>query len=606
MELPKRAAGDEYTKVGEYPELRRRLRTASKGIDVPTAAVYAFDERTKLLPHLFYIQRMSPAGVRSLGAALFDSGLTNVRVVLQQWTPNFRPSRARLNGKSLEMLLVSSMQIHAERAYELISDACRNSGPSRPLIIAGGPKVIYEPWDMFGIGGDPNVGADIACTGEEFILMQLIEVLLTYRGKSGTMLEAFRAARRDGAIAGIPGLMYREDDAPDARLLSTGVQRLVRDLDEMPHPVIGYSLLEPPHRTEELSLTPLEASQVRRRTPVGSLTLSHGCKFNCDYCPIPAYNQRTYRHKSGERVADEMKQLNERFGIRLFFGTDDNFFNNRGPVEEMFTAMASTTIAGKPLGDVVHWGTEATEFDTWKNRDLLPLAQRAGLRAIWFGIEDITATLVKKGQSVNKTAELFDLLRDHSILPMPMMMHHDGQPLYTRGRMYGLLNQVNYLRKCGAQSMQVTVLTPAVGTRAYEANYDKRLVFDAVGGAPVLQYQFDGNHVVASNSKRPWALQLNVLLAYMSFYNPLNLARNLLNPFRRSLTAMGVFRQMLGMTGLIPTAVHSVSWAWRLRRGPIQRAEKPPGPKAPVVELEQGIDSASKRTVTMSHQFSPA
>ena len=87
---------------------------------------------------------------------------------------------------------------------------------------------------------------------------------------------------------------------------------------------------------------------------------------------------------------------------------------------------------------------------------------------------------------------------------MPMMMHHDAQPLYTRGSRYGLLNQVNFLRKCGAQSLQVTVLTPAVGTRSYEDTFEKGLVFDTVGGKRVEQWQFDGNHVVASSLSEPW------------------------------------------------------------------------------------------------------
>ena len=42
---------------------------------------------------------------------------------------------------------------------------------------------------------------------------------------------------------------------------------------------------------------------------------------------------------------------------------------------------------------------------------------------------DMTATLVKKGQSVDKTSEAFRLMRDVGICPMPMMMHHDSQPL---------------------------------------------------------------------------------------------------------------------------------------------------------------------------------
>ncbi len=283
MELAARQKGDEFTTVGEYPALRQRIRVAASGLNIPTVVVYAFDKRTRLLPYYFSSYRMAPAGPRAVGAALHDSGLTNTRIVLQQWTPNFRPSYARLDGKRLEMLLVSSMQIHAECAYRLVADACTDDASLRPLIIAGGPKAIYEPWDMFQVGGDPNVNADVVVTGEEFVLMQLVEVLLAFRGDRGTMREAFHRARQDGALVGIPGLVYREDDSVDAPLVTTGIQRLVGDLNESPHPLIGYKLLERPHRKPGLQFQPLPISRVNRYSPIGSLSISHGCKFNCDY-----------------------------------------------------------------------------------------------------------------------------------------------------------------------------------------------------------------------------------------------------------------------------------------------------------------------------------
>ena len=139
MELPKRLKGDEYTAPGEYPALRQRVRQAAKGLSIPTVVVYSFDRRTRLLPYIFSSHRMAPAGARAVGSALYDSGLTNTRIVLQQWNPSFSPSQARLDGQPIEMLLVSSMQIHAEKAYRLIADAC-TAGTARPLIIAGGPK----------------------------------------------------------------------------------------------------------------------------------------------------------------------------------------------------------------------------------------------------------------------------------------------------------------------------------------------------------------------------------------------------------------------------------------------------------------------------------
>ena len=49
--------------------------------------------------------------------------------------------------------MVSAMQIHSEPAYRLIRDAWQ-LGDNRPLILAGGPKAVYEPWDFFGLSPD--------------------------------------------------------------------------------------------------------------------------------------------------------------------------------------------------------------------------------------------------------------------------------------------------------------------------------------------------------------------------------------------------------------------------------------------------------------------
>ena len=61
------------------------------------------------------------------------------------------------------------------------------------------------------------------------------------------------------------------------------------------------------------------------------------------------------------------------------------------------------------------------------------------------------------------------------------MMHHDGQPLASKGNLYGLLNQVNFLRKSGSVSVQVTILTPSVGSKGYEEPFEKGMVIDQAG-----------------------------------------------------------------------------------------------------------------------------
>src|SRR5262249_54062217 len=230
--------------------------------------------------------------------------------------------------------------------------------------------------------------------------------------------------------------------------------------------------------------------------------------------PIPAYNQFTFRYKSPARLRDEMEVVARTTGIPCFFGTDDNFFNNRETVEATFTELGRGKLWGKPFRDQVFFGTEATEYDVYKNQDRLPVCRDGGLRAIWFGIEDMTAELVKKGQSPEKTRNLFEAMTRVGICPMSMMMHHDGQPLASRGSLYGLLNQVNFLRRAGSVSVQVTILTPSVGSKGYEEPYAKGMVIGTAGGQRVEDHHYDGNHCIATDDPRPWRKQLNIYLGY--------------------------------------------------------------------------------------------
>ncbi|MCA9243423.1 MAG: hypothetical protein KDA32_05680, partial [Phycisphaerales bacterium] len=482
------------------------------------------------------------------------------------------------------MFMVSAMQLHAGSAQQLIRDACRLAPAQRPLIIVGGPKYIYEPWDAFGVDPADPWGADVAVTGEEYVVLSLIETLLEARRPGESMRAAFARARDSGALDGIPGLVYPRGSTPlvAEELVDTGVQRLVADLDELPDPVLGYRLLEPPSRAETLGPRALPDDQIRRLSPIGSLTLTFGCKFACPYCPIPAYNQRQHRAKSGARIAEEMTRLYDTFRLRYHFGSDDNFFNSTERTLDIVETLAKTQIDGAPIRKRIRWGTEVTVHDTLRLRDHLPDVRLAGVRSLWLGVEDMTATLVKKGQSVDKTSEAFRLLQQNGISPMPMMMHHDEQPLISRGpRPYGLLNQVRLLRKAGAVSMQVLMLVPATGSKLFGGTYTSGMAYDSVGGRKVEEHMLGGNYVIASNHPKPWRKQINIWLAYMYFYNPLRFLVALVRP-KSKLYLVDAMWQGLGMWGLAETIRRTFTWTFRLRFGKIVRKSAPPMNRIPM------------------------
>jgi Radical SAM superfamily len=341
----------------------------------------------------------------------------------------------------------------------------------------------------------------VVVTGEQYVLLELLNTLIEYRSARGTMRSAFEQARSDGALETLPGLVYLAPGASarEPALIDTGLQRLVRDLDELPGEETALELLEPPHRGTGLSPKALEPARVGRCARIASLLVTQGCKFNCSYCPIPAVNQKSWRSRSPEALVRTIASIYERFHIKYFFEADDNFFNRRETAEGLLTAMARSTVSSVPFRERIRFATEATQFDTYRNHDLLPLARDAGMHALWFGIEDLTATLINKGQKPTQTIELFRLLAEQKISPMAMMMFHEGQPYYTRNALYGLYNQIKFLREAGAVSMQCTVHGPAVGTREQKQPMRKAEFFEAsaVTSSP--------NHdtTVTTSSSRP-------------------------------------------------------------------------------------------------------
>jgi radical SAM superfamily enzyme YgiQ (UPF0313 family) len=585
MELPSRPKNDRYTRPGHYNELERRLRANPACGDIPVLVAYAFDWRTRLGPYLFADMQLLTAGPRHIAAALYGAGFTKLRIVQRQWNRRLQPSEARFDGAPPQMLLVSSMQIHSASAYELIADAYK-LGDERPLILAGGAKAIYEPWDFFDFEHEGRrYDADVVCTGEEFVLLELMDRLMESRASGEHLRKTFHRLRRSGLLDDILGLVYRphgwQEEASGRRtahqepLIDTGTQRLVQNLDEMPHPIHALGLLEPPHSRRALARRPIPLEKLSRWGGVVAIVTTHGCKFHCPYCPIPAYNQFTFRYKSPQRLRDEIEVIANRTNIDYYFGADDNFFNNRETVEETFTELAKGKFRGKPFRDSLVFGTEATEFDVYKNQDLLPLAREGALRAIWFGIEDMTAELVKKGQSPEKTRHLFQVMKRLGIAPMSMMMHHDGQPLASRGNLYGLLNQVRFLRKSGSVSLQVTILTPSVGSKGYEEPYETGMVIEQAGGMKLQDYQYDGNHCIATSDRKPWRMQMNIYLAYLSFYNPLNFVKALA-AWKDPLWKFRVVYQVYGMAGLPKSFKRGFSWLWSLYKGPVKKMEEQP------------------------------
>lgn len=574
MELPQRRNDDRFLPQGRYRELQECVRRSVPLSQVRSMVISAFDRSTRMFPFINFDAHMIPCGPRSIAAAMYEAGMTRTRFVYQLWSPNIDPSQARIDGNPIDLLLVSAMQVHSAPAYKLVEQAWR-TGEHRPLIIAGGPKACYEPFDYFGLGPDGEVGVDVVVTGEEPVLLELLTALAGFGAGPGKMREAFVRAKHAGALEQIPGLVYSLDDRHNGmNLTNTGIQRLMTDMDDLPMTSVGYRLIEPHHRRKTLSLEPIPIEKLGGKRMITTVLITRGCKYNCHYCPIPAYNQRSYRRKSPQRVAEEFADCSRQMDSRYIFGADDNFFNSRQYAEETLQTLASKQINGKALGKRLRFGTECTVADAYKLRDLFPIARpnRAGLAGLWMGVEDLSAQLVDKGQGYEITQKLFEEMRRNNINPMVMMMHSEDQPIHAPDGLSGFVDQLKFLFKAGAVGAQCTVVNPAIGSRWMNEAYQKHLLFHSVGGQKIPDAYFDGNHVLATERPDAWRVQVGYFRGYMAFYNPINLVRTFFEK-NKYIRNKRIFYQLWGMATLVQTFWKLKGYLWRLWRGKIERAQ---------------------------------
>jgi hypothetical protein len=107
------------------------------------------------------------------------------------------------------------------------------------------------------------------------------------------------------------------------------------------------------------------------------------------------------------------------------------------------------------------------------------------------------------------------------------------------------------------------------------------MTYDSVAGRKVETHMLDGNYVVASEHKEPWKKQLNILAAYLFFYNPARFLWGLVRP-KSKLYLADSGMQIIGMYGLSQTIRRTFGWALRLIKGDIQRKREIPASPIPM------------------------
>jgi len=250
------------------------------------------------------------------------------------------------------------------------------------------------------------------------------------------------------ALSKIEGISFRHGQA----IQHNPSRPLMENLDALPFP--GYHFVK--DHASKYHFTMMAGHKAR----YGMVEASRGCPHRCTFCSQWKHWQGVWRHKSVERVAQEIEYLYTNYDNRLIWLTDDNF----GLGKRM--DQLCDQLVQRGFADDLTIFMQARCDDIVKSQDLLPKMYKAGISWLLLGVESHNkATLdgFRKGTNPQDNKTAVELLKKNGIFTQATCIIGDRSD--SAEKAHDLREFVNFLDPDLAIFM---ILTPFPGTDLFE------------------------------------------------------------------------------------------------------------------------------------------
>ncbi len=186
-------------------------------------------------------------------------------------------------------------------------------------------------------------------------------------------------------------------------------------------------------------------------TPNMSVFFGRGCPYRCRFC---ARSYHTVRHKSVERMTEEIRALRDRFGVRAFHFYDELVVFSRALTLELCEKMSG-------LG--VHWDCQGRV--NLVDRELMAIMKASGCYSIGFGFESGSDSMLEamgKRTTLRQNLAILRAAREVGMhLKIQLMCGYPGETART------MRDTVSMMRRSGLPPRRMSWATPLPGSELY-------------------------------------------------------------------------------------------------------------------------------------------
>ncbi|MES2515722.1 MAG: radical SAM protein [Bacteroidota bacterium] len=301
---------------------------------------------------------------------------------------------------------------------------------SHTKVILGGPEVRNHTENFLNYGGDFIIIGE----GEETTL-ELIQFLNTTTDLS------LRAKSRSDALSSIKGIAYLEN----GKVITTPERALIKDVNTLPFP-----------NRQKIDFTPyLNGWKNHHGYSMMSVNTMRGCPYTCKWCSRAVYGG-TYRRRSPQLVAQEMKQIKDIYNPDMIWFVDDVFTIHHKWLNE-FAEEVKKQGAGIPY--------EIISRADRLNEEVIKTLKASGCFRVWVGAESGSQKIIDamdRRVDVMQTRQMINLAKQHGLEAGTFIML--GYPGETKD---DIKETIEHLVQSNPSQYTITVAYPIKGTELY-------------------------------------------------------------------------------------------------------------------------------------------